>query len=191
MARVNNKINKLINNYSKQVMKQAEKDIDKVINEVNNELYNEVIHMYDTLIDQFYAYKTSSYIRHGETRPGTGMGINLYRANSIYKKNGKNPILTIQINADNMEGGYQHDTKYDVLNYVLSGIRFPFDGTRTDADGRRYPISNFGASGLRYHGRYFNYKGNIDSIFKEFDNDFKNISSNMFYNKWRKTKWFS
>lgn len=190
MSRVSRKINKLINNYSKQVIKQAGKDIDKIINEVNDELYDEVIRMYDSLIDQFYAYKTSSYIRHGETRPGTGMGMNLYRANNILKKNGRNPMLIIQINANDMESGYQHNTKSEVLDYVLSGIRFPFDGTRIDKDGQRSPIADFGASNLKYRGKYFSYSGNINSIFKKFDNDFKNISSNIFYSKWRKTKWF-
>lgn len=191
MGRVNNKINKFINNYAKETIKKAEKDIDKIINEVNNELYDEVIKMYDSLIDQFYAYKTTSYIRHGETRPGTGMGINLYRANNISKTSGKNPSLKVILSANDMMGGYQHDTKGDVLEYVLSGIRFPFDGKRMDENGFRTPIENFGASNLKYRGKYFSYVGDINSIFKKFDNDFKNISSNIFYDKWRKTRWFS
>ena len=174
--RFDNKINKMLNKYVDDTIKLASKDIDRIINDVNKDLYKETIKMYDSIIDQFYFYKTTSYIRHGETRPGTGMGINLYRANNITYKEGKSPSLTVNINSDDMEGGYENPSKEDVFEYITSGVRFPF--------GKVPPANN-----LEYKGKYFSYKGSINSIFMQLDNDYKDISSDMFYKRWKKTKW--
>lgn len=174
--RLNNRINKLLDKYTDDMIKIASKDIDRIINDVNNDLYKETIKMYDSIIDQFYSYKTTSYIRHGETTYGTGMGINLYRANNINIINGRNPSLNISINSNDMEGGYKNSSKEDVLNYILSGVRFPF-GNVPDANN------------LFYKCKYFTYKGSINEIFEKYGNDFKDISKDIFYSRWKKTKW--
>lgn len=104
-----------------------------VVNEYNkaiNKLKKEAEKMYDSFIDQFYLYRTKSYIRHGQTRPGTGNGINLYRGQHIRVETKtfqgfRINKLIIDFNGSDMESKrYKYDSADQVLDYVMSGIRF-------------------------------------------------------------------
>lgn len=184
MAR-KNAYNKYIDDYVKKRMSGIKRDINKVINEVNDELYKEVTKMYDKLIDDFYSYTTTSYIRHGETRPGTQQGITLYRGQDFGIVRGKNPRLRIFFDPNILkasERGYgtknYPETPEHVFDLVMYGIRFPVghDGHGMSWTGE-------------YNGKYFSYKGTPYEIMKSFDKDFKNISKELFYQKW--SKWYS
>lgn len=182
MAR-RNKMQILIDKYVNETLQKANGEIISILNEVNNELYDESVKMFDSLIDQFYMYKTTSYIRHGQSRPGTQMGENLYRANNIKKTYGLNPSLTIKLDGNDMYGGYKFHDANAVFDWVSSGVRFPFYSNNSN-------ISNgYSANHLSYNGKYFSYKGSINSIFKYFDEDFDNISFYLFYRKWKKSIW--
>ena len=191
MAR-KNAYNKYIDNYVKKRMSGIKRDINKVINEVNDELYKEVTKMYDKLIDDFYLYKTTSYIRHGESRPGTQRGTTMYRGQDFKIIKGKEPKLRIFFNPNilqSSERGYGGYTKKDgtkilpedpshVYDLVMYGIRFPME-------------HNFMTWTGEYKGKYFSYKGTPYQIMQMFDKDFKDIASNIFYQKWSKTDWYN
>ena len=121
-------------------------------------------------------------------RAGTKMGENLYRANNISRTWGLKPSLTIKLDGSDMEEGYKFDNAYNVFENISFGVRFPFFAARnlgfdnTDKE-------NYSASHLSYKGKYFAYSGTINSIFRDFDKDFDNISTYLFYTKWKKTKW--
>lgn len=125
----------------KEYQRNMEKAIDRFVdsydkylaNEYNKamkKLKREAEKMYDSFIDQFYSYKTRSYVRHGQTRPGTGTGINLYRGQQIRiektKHNGFTlDNLVIEFNGLDMESKkYRYNTADEVLDYVMNGIRF-------------------------------------------------------------------
>ena len=187
MAR-RNKTQILIDKYVNETFQKASGDMLSVLNEVNNELYNESTKMYDSLIDQFYSYKTSSYIRHGQHRPGTRMGENLYRANNISRTWGLNPSLTIKLDGSDMEEGYRFDSAINVFENISAGVRFPFFADR-NLKFENVDKENYSASHLFYEGKLFAYSGTINSIFRDFDKDFDNMSYYLFYQKWKKTKW--
>ena len=150
-----NNINKALNKYVDKKVKEVKKEFKKTVKSVNKELVNEASRMYDAFIDQYYLYKTKSYIRHGETRPGTGVGINLYRANDIRVINGKSFIL--DINSRDMEyKNYKKDTPNFVLDNVLEGYR--------GVPG--YWLQEWVGT---YKGKYFSYTGTINKAFKYFN----------------------
>jgi len=146
-------INKSLNKYVNKKVKEVRKEFRKTIRDVNKELVKEASRMYDTFIDQYYSYKTKSYIRHGETRPGTGVGINLYRANDIRAINNRSFIL--DINSHDMEG-YKKDSSEFVLNNVLEGYR--------GIPG--YWLQEWVGT---YEGKYFSYTGTIRKAFEYFN----------------------
>jgi len=98
-------------------------NFNKAVDDGFTAVSKEASKMYDSFIDQFYSYKTKSYIRHDETRPGTRVGINLYRANDI-RFSLNNFELDLNINSNDMDGLYEHHKPSQVLKYVLSGHRF-------------------------------------------------------------------
>lgn len=115
-------IDRFINSHDKYVVAEYNKAI-KI-------LKREAEKMYDKFLDQFYLYKTRSYIRHGQSRPGTGSGINLYRGQQIKikRKTYKNfdiDILDISFDGSEMESKrYQHHSADEVLGFVMDGWRF-------------------------------------------------------------------
>ena len=174
-----NEYQKYLDKYIEKQMKKVKKDFNKVINEVNEDLYKELVKMYDKLIDDFYQYKTTSYIRHGETRVGTQMGTTLYRGQDFKIVKGKNPKLIINFDADILHGGereYRYDSPDHVFDLVTYGIRFPFGKNSNTWNGE-------------YSGKYFSYKGTPYEIFKMFNKDYNNIVEKIFYSKWSKTDW--
>lgn len=139
------------NELTKQIIKDKKALFKKMENIWNTgiayampELYKEAEKMYDSFIDQYYAYKTKSYVRHGETKPGTCRGINLYRGQqfkivdkthieSCTDTAGKKtiinltaklntPIFHMDISAKDMEG-YKYNPADEVLDLVVNGIR--------------------------------------------------------------------
>ena len=158
------------------------------------ELYKVAIKMYDSFIDQYYAYKTRSYVRHGETKPGTCVGINLYRAqqfkikNSTYTENftdraGKKttinltmklntPTFSTNISAEDMEDHNYYDPAEEVLDLVVNGIRGVPD--------RGWWIPWMGS----YTGKYFSTgKTTMAKAFETFDNYFDDMLLNIMLSK--------
>ena len=153
---------------------KADKDFLTSMDYAVDELHREVKNMYDSLITQFYSYKTTSYIRHWEQRPGTMKGSNLYYGLHIKKRHSSGmAYLYWEINGDDMAGGYQWDTPEGVLKSVMEGGRGPL----------MIPWSGY------YAGKYFSYKGIPEDIFKSFDNTYEDILTPIFMKKWRSLGW--
>lgn len=96
---------------------------------------NKLIDVYDAIIDEFYSRPATSYRRHDVEwgHQHKGEGVNLYRA--IQQSKDKTPKLMpaphtidggISLNASDMaDYNYKYNTKEEVLDYILDGIRFP------------------------------------------------------------------
>lgn len=168
---IKNIINNFADNEVKRIMK---KDWYIAVNKTNHELEKETKKMYDSLIDDFYKYKTKSYIRHGESIPGTQVGTSLYRGNNIHATYGKMPKLYVYFDKDILESGeheYQYDTPDKVFDYVMFGIRFPYYNTMVWS--------------TEYKGKYFSYKGTPSTIFNQFYDDWANNSEKVFNIFWK------
>lgn len=171
----------------KDVLKRAENDFMKCARRINKEIHKDVKDMYLTFIEQFYEYRTTSYLRHFEPRVGTGKGENLtYPAEGIRINNqaSHSPKLYIEFWADEMAGGYRFDTPEHVLDCVIHGIRFPY------ATGESGPM--MANTTFSYKGKYFSYTGDtIQEAFDIFDKNWDDISSDAFYSIWDEyvSKW--
>lgn len=169
------RIEKRIEKKTEQLLKQFDKETDQIWNNsINNtfeELYTEAYKMYDKLIDDFYLYKTKSYIRHGETRPGTQMGSNLYRGQQIKLTPGFIPSLSISFSGKDMEK-YRHSSPDEVLDMVMNGIRgVPSKGWWTTWKGS-------------YDGKYFSVGGvDVTTAFDLFEDNFGYLSRYIFKEK--------
>ena len=142
----------------------------KAINYTYRELYKTATEMYDTFIDQYYRYKTKSYIRHGESHPGTMRGINLYRGQQIKFRPGLTPILNIRFSGDDMED-YEHNSPDEVLSMVMRGIRgVPKRGWWETWDGS-------------YSGRWFSFSGTMVNAFNTFEDRFEDMEEYIFFKK--------
>ena len=170
-------LRELADRYKKKVKKKLNGDITKALNYTRDEMYDEAVNMFNSFIDQFYSYETKVYIRHGEVFPGTGHGTNLYRGRQIRKVGTTyNPKLSVEFSGVRMEGGYQHDTPEEVLNYVMSGIRFPIHGAEMTWSGQ-------------YAGKYFSYTGVPEQAFEYFGQNYNKIGLEIFYEKWHEFGW--
>lgn len=151
--------------------KESKEIWEKSINNTFEELYIESYKMYDALIDQFYTYKTKSYVRHGETKPGTQMGSNLYRGQQIKLIHGFVPQLTIDFSGEEMER-YRHNSADEVLDMVMHGIRgVPSKGWWTTWKGS-------------YDGKYFSVGGvDVATAFSLFRDNFGYLSRYIFNEK--------
>lgn len=158
----------IVNDY----IKTAKSDFWKVIQDVNKELYQEARSMYYSFIDQFYKYKTTSYIRHSQPRPGTQKGVNLYFGTQIKMIHGKRPKLVVAFDASDMDGGYQYDDKETVLDLVMGGIRFTGEQTMYWRGS--------------YSGKYFGYVGTPEGAFNLFNDTFDSVAASVFYPLWAK-----
>lgn len=184
----------------KQLKEKAKEDIPAAMEYTVDELQREATNMYNTLITQFYLYRTTSYVRHWEGRPGTMKGSNLYYAFHARKlhKNGL-PLLSIRIDAEDMADGYKLDSKEGVLDAVLMGIRWPYDFSKKDSEGKTVKDSNGSPvpamnkadmtwSGS-YQGKYFAYRGVPEEIFDSFFENFENIATPIFFRKFHELGW--
>lgn len=142
----------------------------KAINYTYKELYDESKKMYDSYIDQYYKYKTKSYIRHGESSPGTMRGINLYRGQQIKFSPGLIPSLDIRFSGEDMEE-YQYDFPDEVLAMVMRGIRgVPSRGWWETWTGS-------------YTGKWFGFSGTMSNAFNTFDDRFEDMEEYIFFKK--------
>lgn len=171
-------MDKMFNNYKRQKFDKLNSVLNGAITRLNNDMSTEANNMYDSMINDFYSFETTSYIRHWEYVAGTRHGESLKMAKYINANNnhGKNQTLTIDFSADKMISAgvkYQHHNPSEVVDFVLSGIRFQLED-----GGRRIEWAT------TYHGKYFSHSGNIYSAFEYFGRNFNSISSEVFYSFW-------
>jgi len=172
---MSNVLRRVANEYKRKMKKEIRKDIIRASVYTRNEMYDEATRMYDTFIDQFYSYETTAYIRHGQSRSGTGNGENLYRGQQIRKYGSPtNPKLSINFSGVDMQDGYEYHSPGQVLESVMSGIRFPF---------REMTWSG------SYDGKYFSYSGEPKRAFDLFEHNFYIIAKDIFMGKWREFGW--
>ncbi len=165
---------KVIQEMKKEIPKQFKEHCisqwTKAINYTYRELYKEATAMYDTYIDQYYRYKTKSYIRHGESYPGTMRGINLYRGQQIKFSPGLLPSLDIRFSGEDMDD-YQHNSPDEVLSMVTRGIR--------GVPGRGWWETWTGS----YTGKWFSFSGTMSNAFNTFDDRFEDMEEYIFFKK--------
>lgn len=183
----------IVNNFVNSQMDRADEDIRKSISHTNKELVNELKKMYRSFMEQFYSYKTTSYIRHGTSRPGTKNGYALKRAANIYAMGGRMPRLVIEISGDRIGETYEYDDADSVLDFVMNGIRFTGAGIVT---GKYHPHRKgepwewtMTWEPPYYEGKYFQYHSTVQEAFDAFDNDFEDIAMNMVRDKMRDYGW--
>ena len=158
--------------FKKRFTENAISQWSKAINYTYRELYKEAVSMYDSFIDQYYKYKTKSYVRHGESYPGTMRGINLYRGQQIKFYPGLTPTLEINFSGDDMESyRYQHNSPDEVLNMVMSGVR--------GVPGKGWSETWHGS----YTGRWFSFSGTMMNAFNIFDDKFEDMEEYIFFKK--------
>lgn len=172
---MSNVLRAIAEEYRRRQRKKVKGDIIRASIYTRDEMYDEAVKMYDTFIDQFYAYETTSYIRHGQSKPGTGSGENLYRGQRIRKYGGNlNPRLSIEFSGADMQGGYARNTAGEVLESVMSGIRFPFREMTWSGE---------------YRGKHFSYAGEPQRAFDIFERNFDIIAETIFMDKWLEFGW--
>jgi len=169
--------------YVKQIVNRAMNDFMACARETNNAIYDEVVDMYNTFIEEFYSYRTTSYIRFLEGKPGTGEGSNLLDGKKFKKNNraSHSPKLIIEFSGEGIVDYNRHrwDTPDQILDCVMHGIRFPY---ATGASGPMMVETPF-----VYNGKYWHY--NFDTIQEAFDNfgrQWDSISQDAFYSRWDK-----
>lgn len=166
--------NKKLKTQMKNSVKKMFNDMDKTFNESIECIYTEAWKMYDSFIDQFYAYKTTSYIRHGETKPGTMVGSNLYRGQD-FRFDPNKLTLDLDFSSKDMQEGYQYDKAKDVLFKVMRGYRFK---------AKNIDVIEWRGS---YSSKYLNPGTNItmEEAFDYFINNSNKILVKIFNEKWR------
>lgn len=161
----------------KQFIERASKDLYKAAGVAIDELYREASHMYDSFIDQYYSYATKSYIRHGESYPGTQRGINLYRGTQIDKDNTNSLYLHLKFDGSDMEGYRRKGVSTDfVLESMFQGYRGLPWGQWTEWVGS-------------YEGRYFSYTGTPLEAFTAFNENFSDIANEIIREEMRDMGW--
>lgn len=157
-------------------------DFNRVLRKVNIKMRDEAERLFDKLIERYYrSYKTVAYIRHGELRPGTRQGTNLFLGKKIIMNNKHNPYLIVDpklFGEEGMEGGYRYNEPYDVMQQVLDGIRGvpPFWTRNWNAD---YSLGD--------GSQYFEYRrGTMRGAFNKFNARFDDIAEGLFYAEWDK-----
>ena len=112
------------------------------------DIYEDAFQLYAKAIDQYYLYETTSYIRHGEGKPGTKKGTNLHEANLTYlKRNHSSGRLyngvVLHWDSVNMLPYKRVKTDY-VLSNVLNGIRgVPVDNSSLNSTGNFFITNAF------------------------------------------------
>lgn len=180
-----NKIDKAFREYAEAVIKEikekAHNDIPVAMDYMVDELQRETTNMFNSLITQFYNYETKSYIRHWEGKPGTRKGSNMYYAFHCRKlhKSGY-PYLMIHFDADDVAGGYQWGSEAQIVDFVMSGVRFPWE------QGEQMQRMEWSGS---YEGKYFSYRGTPYEIFDSFFEHFEDIATPIFFAKFHSLGW--
>lgn len=181
-------LNSTIKETVKRVEKQARKDFIACAKKTNRIMQKEALTMYKSLIQQFYEYETTSYIRHGEPFVGTKEGTNLLAGGdqskiTIHNHGKQSPTLHIALSAEGIEGGYEYDTPERVFECVIHGIRFPF-GFSND-NQKRYNPMMVDPDTMKYKGKYIKFNGGtIYDAFMQFDKEWHSMSRKAFYSMW-------
>lgn len=156
-------------------LEEVKNDLIEAANETNDLYFKQVNRMYDAFVEQYYKYKTSSYIRHWEGRPGTRKGSNLFYGKNFKIHRGKDPYFEINIDAHRMANDYQHDSATQVLENVMHGIR----GVPP------YWVESWSGS---YKSRYLDYEGEPAEAFEEFLNSYEKKAEPVFLRRYRKIR---
>lgn len=188
-----NSLQTIVNNFVNSQMDKADEDIRASISSTNKKLVSELKRMYRSFIEQFYQYQTSSYVRHGTSRPGTQQGYSLYRAAEIRSAAGRLPRLVVNIFGDRMDESYEYDDADAVFDLIANGIRFSAGGIIA---GKYHP-QNKGKpwehtmtwANPSYKGKYFSYHSSIQDAFDAFDNDFDDIAMRMVRDELNERGW--
>lgn len=161
-----------------EAMAELNEVLDKCNIQTTNSLYEEAVNMYDSLIEQYYRYKTKSYYRHN-AGVGTCWGDNLYYAQDFMVDT--NLDLHIQYDPNKME------------RYIPKYIEQKKGVTTAELDSAervsRETVLNIVKSGFRgvpgkwiipwsgsYAGEYFSINDtNIDRAFKLFIDQYENM----------------
>jgi len=159
-------------------MKKFEQDFTIVANEVNELYFKQANKMFDSFIRQYYKYKTKSYIRHWEPKPGTGRGSNLYYAKDfkIHNRGKKNPWFELNISTERMADDYQRDSAAQVIQNVMNGIR-------------GVPPYWFVPWSGEFSSRYFAYKGEPAQAFRTFIEHYEEMMRPIFMRRFKKLGW--
>ena len=160
-------------------------DIDASIKETSKIILDEINKMYRGFIDQFYSYHTTSYIRHGTSKPGTGYGYALYRANRSYLSGSKHPILHIDISGEYIEEDYEYHTADEVLDFVMDDVRFTGSGKKKDGKPWEYSMGWHG----QYVGRYFDFDCTILEAFESLHSNWEDYTRYIFDDVIKKYNW--
>ena len=126
-----------------EMLRQAKSISDIATKEAIHEIGQTFIKTYDSIIDQYYSYVTTSYSRTG-VGVGTGTGWNLYYSNNITIAD---KSFRVKIDASEVDGSNYKISKDVVVDNVLDGIR-----------GVRNPGSFLNG---RYMTQYMNFRGNV------------------------------
>lgn len=162
----------ILDNY----MEKFETDFYTVSNSVNELYFKQVNKMYDVFIKQYYRYKTRSYIRHWEQRPGTQKGSNLYYGKNFKIHRGKSPYFELLLDTSKMADDYQHDSASEVLENVLNGIRGVPPYWVQDWSGE-------------YKSRYYEFSGTPSDAFSDFIDNYEDMMYPVFMRRWKKLGW--
>lgn len=183
---MNNKISDLIDEVVNIRMESIKQDLDESIRYTNTKMKKEAVNMYKSFIDEFYEYETSSYIRHGELRPGSREGNNLYNSMDI-RSNSRNNKLSIYLPFDlgyenHMEGGYRIDQDPSMVAFLVTeGIRFPYRNSKNNNFNPYWQIRK------GYRGNYFKFNnGTIREAFDLFNNEFDYIAEKIIYEQMKR-----
>ena len=174
-------IEKKANELAEKLLDEAKMEINDIVSKsakkTTIDLYEEAVNMYDSLIEQYYRYKTTSYYRHN-AGVGTCWGDNLYYGKNFYIDAEEN--LNIEFSGEKME---RYISKYKIKkgdtsnsldkkervsrDTVLSIVRGGFRGVPG-----KWIIPWSGS----YDGEYFQISDtNIDKAFGLFEKNYDDL----------------
>jgi len=181
MKDIDNLIDRIAEKYEKEINEYVDKfeeDFYIVSNETNEIFFDEANKIYNSFIKEYYKYKTKSYIRHWEKKPGTGKGTNLFYGNQNKIHRGLDPYFEIMFDASKMKDDYQHDDAETVLQQVM-------EGTRGVPPYWTEPWDN---AGKPYKTKYFEFTGNLMDAYYHFLDNYNDKMTSVFMRKWKKRR---
>lgn len=182
-------MNQGMDEYVAENMKIVARKLSHTISVTNTEFARQLKAMYKYFIQDFYKYKTTSYIRNNTNRPGSQRGWTLYQGAKIFADNhkgGRRAKLIWDFYYDGAEWAreglkephYQFADADRVLHQVVdAGIRFP--GERGAKEMLWDPVG--------YVGDYWSIPaGTIAAAFDYIDVHFDEIAAKIFSPLWQK-----
>lgn len=162
-------VESIVKEFVSEYVAEEEDNINDSIKRASKIMLDEINNMYHSFIEQFYSsYTTTSYIRHGTSKPGVGYGYALYRANRSRVSGTKHPVIHIDIAGSYMQESYEYHSADEVFDFVSDDIRFTAGGIvkgKYNADRKGQPWQfTMGWHGS-YYGRYFDFDCSIEEAF--------------------------